>query len=118
MDSKQLKKTRDCGFINVVDPYVRNDIMSLTGCPNDATNFIFWFAKANPTEWGLTIKSVPKKDDDSSTKGSFTSQHTWKITWICKDNMLGIAGHCKSLGSDITGDQYDKIINIYKNYKR
>lgn len=119
MDKKEIpqKKTRDCAYINVLDPYVRNDLATLTGCPIDATNFIFWYVKNNPEEWGLTIKSVPRKEGGYE-KGNFTSQHTWKITWVNKEGLLQVANHCKSLASDIASNSYEKICTIYKTYKK
>ena len=50
MEQKE-KKTRDVGFINVLDPYIRSEISLLTSCPSDATNFIFWFSKVKENEW-------------------------------------------------------------------
>ena len=50
MDQKE-KKTRDVGFINILDPYIRSEISVTTACPTDATNFIFWFSKTKADEW-------------------------------------------------------------------
>ena len=66
---------------------------------------------------GLTIKSIPKKDKNT-VKDAFTSQHTWKITWVNNENTMKVANHCKSLASDVVGDNYNKLINIYNNYKK
>lgn len=112
------KKSRDVGFENIKDPSVKAELMRLSKCPADATNFIFWYSKTNTNEWGLTIKSVPKKGD---TEG-FPSQHTWKITWFCKASpdgsaKLAIANHCKSLGSDIEYDAYQSVSRLYNSYR-
>lgn len=115
METKnQPKKQRECSFLNVVDAYVRNNLVELTNCPGDATNFIFWYVKERPESWGLTIKSVPRK---SMEKQNFTSQHTWKITWSNYEDQLKTALHCKSLASDISGENYEKIKEIYDLYK-
>ena len=113
--SDKGKKTRECGFINVVDPKVKNELVDLMKPPRDATNFIFWFSKSNPEEWGLTIKSIPKKTD----REGFPSQHTWKITWFVKDGTLVTANHCKSLANDCCDPAvFEKITEIYNSYKK
>lgn len=111
-----VKKTRECSFINVVDAYVRNNLIELSACPHDATNFIFWYVKEQPDKWGLTIKSIPKKEPGN--KHEFTSQHTWKITWTYEGDMLKIANHCKTLATNIEGPQLTKIKEIYALYKK
>jgi hypothetical protein len=113
------KKTRDVGFENVKDPNIKLEIVKLVNAPTDATNFIFWYSKTNKDEWGLTLKSIPKKDEG----GSFSSQHTWKITWFSKvsedePTRLAVANHCKSLAADVTGNEYNRIVEIYKSYRK
>ena len=76
------KKSRDVGFDNVKDPNIKSEIAQLVNSPSDATNFIFWYSKSNPEEWGLTLKSIPNKNE----KDGFPSQHTWKITWFYKND--------------------------------
>jgi hypothetical protein len=51
MEGLKEKKTRDVGFENVRDPNVKSEIIKITKCPSDATNFIFWYSKLNPSEW-------------------------------------------------------------------
>lgn len=109
----KIKKTRECGFINILDPKTKNEIVSIVNPPSDATNFIFWFSKVTQ-DWGLTIKSIPSLDD----KEGFPSQHTWKITWCFKNNVLSVANHCKSLAQDITGVAFDQIKVLYDAYKK
>ena len=115
METPALKKPRECSFINVVDAYVRNNLVELTSCPEDATNFIFWYTKQDPEKWGLTIKSIPRKEIQKTQ--NFTSQHTWKITWSNYNNSLSAAIHCKSIAKDIAGEEYEKIKEIYDLYK-
>ncbi len=115
VEQKDAKKPRECAFINVVDTYVRNNLVSLTSCPEDATNFIFWYVKNDPKKWGLTIKSVPRKEVQKTE--NFTSQHTWKITWSDYKDKLSVALHCKSLASDVEGENYLKVKDIYDLYK-
>jgi hypothetical protein len=114
MEQLKEKKTRECGFINILDPKTKELLSQLVSAPEDSTNFIFWFSKVNNADWGLTIKSIPNKDD----KEGFPSQHTWKITWVFKDGMLKIANHCKSLGKDVDGDNYQEIVKIYTSYRK
>ena len=114
------KKTKECGFINVTDPTLRNTIIDVSKCPGDATNFTFWFQKSDETHWGLTIKSMPKnsESDYEKKKGMiFHSQHTWKITWYNDVDTLRVANHSKSLAEDITGNDYLSIKKIYNLYK-
>ena len=64
METTQKEKVkRDCTFVNVKDPNTKNEILKIVKCPNDATNFIFWYSQVEPDTWGLTIKSIPKKGD-------------------------------------------------------
>jgi hypothetical protein len=116
MEGNKQKKTRDVGFENVKDPSIKAELIKLTGCPADATNFIFWYSKINNEEWGLTLKSIPKKGESSG----FTSQHTWKLTWFYKPetNSLCAASHCKSLASDVFDDRFQRINDIYKSYRK
>jgi hypothetical protein len=112
----KVKKTRDVCFENVKDPNVKLELINLTNAPKDATNFIFWYSKVNSNEWGLTLKSIPKKTD----KEGFPSQHTWKMTWINNEEMekLQIANHCKSLGTDIQSPaSYQKIKDLFVRYR-
>ena len=114
------KKKRECGFDNIRDPEIKKKFIELTKVPTDATNFIFWFSKINPSEWGLTIKSVPKKDGELNK--AFSSQHTWKITWFYDDkdgySKLKVANHCKSLAADINGGPYEDILKLYNSYRK
>ena len=119
MEGVKDKKTRDVGFENVKDPNIKTEIMNLVKSPTDATNFIFWYSKVEPSEWGLTLKSIPKKTD----KEGFPSQHTWKITWFFKKGEDGVerlvaANHCKSLAADVCGEDYNRVFEIYKNYRK
>ena len=124
-DEKQrdakFKKTKECGFINVTDPTLRNDIKRITKCPGDATNFTFWFSKMDPDHWGLTIKSIPKKsapNDYEKQHGMiFNSQHTWKITWYSDSGMLKVAQNSKSLADNIVGGDFAEVEKIYNLYK-
>jgi hypothetical protein len=115
---ERIKKPRSCGFDNVKDPALKDQIMKLTKAPQDASNFIFWHSKTNPEDWGLTLKSIPKKGE----KEGFPSQHTWKITWVNKEidgkKTLCVANHCKYLASNIQGNEYEKIKEFYNNYKK
>lgn len=113
------RKSRDVGFENVKDPTTKRTILEISKAPTDATNFIFWYSKSNAAEWGLTLKSIPKKGD----KEGFPSQHTWKITWVHKteddgSEILCSANHCKSLAGDIVGEDYFKLAEIYSHYKK
>lgn len=117
MEGLKEKKTRDVGFENIKDPNIKSEIMTLVQSPNDATNFIFWFSKSNTDEWGLTLKSIPKKTD----KEGFPSQHTWKITWFYKldsgDAKLCVANHCKALAGDVSGSNFARVLEIYNTYR-
>lgn len=122
MEISKEKKTKECGFINVTDPNLRKQLIEVSKCPADATNFTFWFQKSDPTnQWGLTIKSIPKESnfsDYEKSKGMiFHSQHTWKITWYHDNDRLKIAGHSKSLAEDLTGNDYKVVTSIYMLYK-
>jgi hypothetical protein len=108
------KKTRDCGFINIQDPNVQQAVAVLVKPPESATNFIFWFSKTNPEEWGITIKSIPGKDE----KLGFPSQHTWKVTWYNSNGSMKVANHCASLAKDVDSEAYVKLCDIYKTYKK
>lgn len=109
------KKSRDVGFDNVKDPNVKLQIMKLVKSPSDATNFIFWYSKVNQNEWGLTLKSIPSKEE----KVGFPSQHTWKITWVYKSDpdRLEVANHCKSLANHVTGEEFNELNRIYQRYR-
>jgi hypothetical protein len=111
---EKTKKTRECGFLNIVDPKTKTEIIDIMKPPSDATNFIFWFSKTNQDEWGITIKSIPNKQD----KEGFPSQHTWKITWFSKNGELQVANHCKSLAANVVGEGFNKMVNIYNSYKK
>ena len=115
--TNKIKRTRDVGFDNVKDPATKQLITRLVKCPPDATNFIFWYSKSNPNEWGLTLKAIPSKLE----KEGFPSQHTWKITWSFKSDSngerLAVANHCKSLGSDVVGDDYTNLKELYLKYR-
>ena len=117
MEQNKQKKTRDVGFDNVKDPLKKMEILQLVKCPADATNFIFWYSKTNPNEWGLTLKSIPNK----SEKDGFPSQHTWKITWGYRnddgDERLAVANHCKSLASDVTGSEFEQLKQLFTLYR-
>lgn len=114
MEDLKQKRTRECGFINIVDPKAKAIIAGIVKPPSDATNFIFWFSKTNADEWGLTIKSIPQKSD----KEGFPSQHTWKITWFVKEGKLLVANHCKSLAKDVVDKEFDELSEIYTSYKK
>lgn len=114
------KKSKDCGFINVNDPNLRKNIIQISKCPGDATNFTFWYQKNNENHWGLTIKSMMKSDINEYEKAHgmvFNSQHTWKITWYHDNNMLKVANHSKSLADNLIGEDFEHIKNIYELYK-
>ena len=114
------KKTKECGFINVTDPNLRKTIIEISKCPNDATNFTFWYNKTENNSWGLTIKSLSKNQVTEYEKAHgmvFSSQHTWKITWYNDNGILRVAQHSKSLAENLTGDDYTTIKKIYELYK-
>ena len=116
------KNTKECGFINVTDPNLRNEIIKYTKCPSDSTNFTFWYSKADPeNNWGITIKSVPKKslptENEKKHGMTFSSQHVWKITWYNDNRKLRIAQNSKSLADDILSDEFLKLEKIYKLYQ-
>lgn len=115
------KKTKECGFINVTDPGMRKQLIDVSKCPGDATNFTFWFQKADPSHWGLTIKSIPKMTgavDYERSKGMiFHSQHTWKITWYNDNGVLKAAQHSKSLAEDLVDSDFQTVQKIYLLYK-
>jgi hypothetical protein len=117
---KRNNNKKDVGFLNVNDPNLKNELIKVSKCPDDATNFIFWYNKNDPNIWGLTIKSIIKKYDDNYPNFIyFNSQHTWKITWYNYENKcLKIAQNSKSLAEDIENKDYDiinKIFILYKN---
>lgn len=109
---------KDVGFLNVNDPNLKNEIIKISKCPDDATNFIFWYNKTDPEIWGLTIKSIIKKKNENENNKNFFfgSQHTWKITWYNDNKCLRVAQNSKSLADDIDKD-YDKIADIFMLYK-
>lgn len=117
MEQSKEKKSRDIGFDNVKDPLKKVEILELVKCPADATNFIFWYSKTQPNEWGLTLKSIPNK---SETAG-FPSQHTWKVTWGYKNDSegerLAVANHCRSLASDVTGNNFTQLKQLFSLYR-
>lgn len=110
---------KDVGFLNVNDPNLKNEIIKISKCPDDATNFIFWYNKNDNNIWGLTIKSIIKKRNEYENNKSifFGSQHTWKITWYNDDKCLKVAQNSKSLAEDIDDKDYDKIYDIFMLYK-
>ena len=114
-DIQKAKRTREVGFENIRDPSTRLEIKALVGCPEDATNFSFWYSKVEVGSWGLTIKSIPKQ------KGIFTSQHTWKITWYSRandeDQKLTASRESKSIASDICGPKFERIKEIFDSYR-
>ena len=114
-DAQKAKRIREVGFENIRDPTTRLEIKALVGCPEDATNFSFWYSKVEPSSWGLTIKSIPK------VKGMFTSQHTWKITWYCRGSdpepKLTASRESQSIAVDISGPKFERIKEIFESYR-
>ena len=111
------RKCKDVGFVNVVDPNIKNELMSITNCPKDATNFTFWFSKIEKDNWGLTIKSIPPKNNEKNGKEpNFSSQHTWKITWYHDNGKLMVANHSRSLADDIANPYFTTIERIFRVY--
>lgn len=109
----KTKKTNNCGFLIVGDPGIQKQIKQICGAPDDATNYIFWFNKTEPSEWGLTLKSIPQKDENSY----FTSQHVWKLTWVDKGDKLERVHHSRSIAQDVEGTDYENLVDIFKTYK-
>jgi len=72
--------------------------------------------KTNPIHWGLTIKKFDDKDE-------FTSQHTWKLTWLFKEaeGILAPSLGSKEFTEIIKGEtvaKLDEIKNKYINKKK
>jgi hypothetical protein len=71
IDTKIIKKPRDCIFITLYDTSLFKDLKMNEG----ATNYVLWYKKSDPSQWGVTIKKFDDKDEQ------FISQHVWKLTW-------------------------------------
>jgi len=105
---KAKKKPRECSYVSINDKTNKALLTKLTGCPSNATNYLFWFKKNDEKEWGLTIKYIPQ--------GS--SQHVWKMTWSFDGCKLTPSKECKELTSEIDGDKLLDIITIFENFKK
>lgn len=109
-----VKKTRDIAFLIVSDPLVKKDLINLTNCPSDATNFAFWYSKIVPDEWGLTVRAI-----ESTSKSKSSSQHNWKLSWFYKNGeMLLTDDSSRAIGSDIPDKNVDSIFEKFKLYKK
>jgi hypothetical protein len=118
MENTKLRKPREANYVNIVDPATKEEIKNMVTLPNpDLTlNYVIWYKKDNLDEWGLTIKGFPDK--------KFGTQHVFKITWFAdrdlEGKLLGLkpAGHCANQTSEIYGEPFEKILNIYNKYKK
>lgn len=112
------RKPREANYINITDSQLKQEIKDMVTLPNKDLhlNYVVWYKKEEPSNWGFTIKGFPDK--------KFGTQHTFKLSWFAdKDeegNVIGLkpANHCADLTSEISGDGFGKILNIYNKYKK
>lgn len=118
MDGKTnsaLKKTRDVAFLNVGDPRIKSELIELIGCPEDATNFAFWYSKVVPEEWGLSVRSVHKQPGSKAS----SSQHNWKLNWFYKNGeILLTPDSSHKIGSDVPSQNVEQVCEKYRMYKK
>jgi len=117
--SKELRKPREANFINITDSIMKEKIKNMVSLPNKDLhlNYVLWYKKATPDEWGLTIKGFPDK--------KWGTQYVFKMTWFAeKDESSGLcvrlkpADHCNSQTTEIEGDGFNEILGIYNKYKK
>lgn len=108
----QSKKPREANYVNITGEAVKEQIKNIVVLPNKELhlNYVVWYKKDNPEEWGLTVKGFPEK--------KIGIQHVFKITWFAGEGELKPAKHCETLTEPITGENYDFILNIFNKYKK
>lgn len=115
----KTRKPREANFINITDSLIKEKIKNMVILPNKDLhlNYVLWYKKETPNDWGLTIKGFPDK--------KFGTQHVFKITWFAdKDETNGNvfrlvpADHCNNQTQEINGDGFNEIFNIYNKYKK
>lgn len=102
-----IKKPKDCNFITLHDHSIFTDIK----LPSNPTNFVLWYKKSNPTQWGLTIKKFDDKEE-------FSTQYIWKLTWVFNDieNLLVPSKASAEFTELIKGDLTVKLNDIKQKY--
>jgi hypothetical protein len=102
-----IKKPKDCNFVTLHDTSMFNDLK----LPSGATNYVMWYKKSNPSQWGLTIKRFDDKEE-------FSSQYIWKLTWVFNDieNILVPSRASAEFTDVIKGDMTDKLNDIKQKY--
>lgn len=75
--------------------------------PSGATNFILYYKKDNPSEWGITIKN--NMNDEQN-------QHVWKIKWYNLNGKLVPTHESECLtNSNIENELYKVLNDIIDN---
>ena len=118
MQQENIKKPREANYVNLTDNKLKDELKAMLVLPNKDIhlNYVLWYKKENPVEWGLTVKGFPDK--------KFGTQHVFKITWFADKNEEGVvvglkpANHCENQTEAIIGEGFEKILNIYSKYKK
>jgi hypothetical protein len=117
MEQTKTKRTRESNFVNITNPQVKEEIkamLELPDTPECHLNYVMWYKKDNPNNWGLTVKGFPDKN--------WGTQHVLKLTWVSNEEQvikyLQPAQHCVNLTKPIEGENFEKLLNIYKKYKK
>jgi hypothetical protein len=101
------KKPKDCNFITLHDTSMFNELR----LPSGPTNYVMWYKKSNPSQWGLTIKKFDANE-------AFSSQYIWKLTWVYSDleNILVPSKASTEFTDVIKGDITTKLNEIKQKY--
>lgn len=102
MLKENRKYTKDCNFIPLNDKSIFKDLK----LPEDASSFILWYKKLEPSFWGFTAKAFDELSD---------TQYAWKLSWVNSGN-----GKClnptKATGAlgfqPITGELYERLDTV------
>ena len=102
-----VKKPKDCNFVTLHDTALFSDLK----LPGNPTNYVLWYKKSNPSQWGLTIKRFDGGEE-------FTSQYIWKLTWVYNDieNILVPSKASSEFTDVIKGDVTLKLNEIKQKY--
>lgn len=117
-EEQKQKRVREANFVNLTDAKVKEELKQMVTLPNKDIhlNYVLWYKKDNPEDWGLTIKGFPDK--------KFGTQHVYKITWFADKDVDGNvtqllpATHCLGQTEKISGEGFEKVLNIYNKYKK
>ena len=117
VDNK-TRKPREANFVNITDSTLKNELKELVTLPDKDLhlNYVIWYKKDDPSNWGLTIKGFPDK--------TWGTQHVYKVTWTAEKNVDGgfsrlmPARHCEKQTSEISGDGFLKVVEFYNKHKK